>query len=93
MLRVVSFPNPSLGKHAIAFQVVSSPVAYVFVMVSGWKVKLRHYCLWVKLKQCFSDKGKNFSNVFQISCLFYVVLCLRFCAAKYLFPLLAWIQL
>lgn len=40
MLRVVSFPNPSLGKHAIAFQVVSSPVARVFVMVSGWKVKL-----------------------------------------------------
>jgi len=40
MLRVVSFPNPSLGKHAIAVQVVSSPAACVFVMVRDWKVKL-----------------------------------------------------
>lgn len=39
MLRVVSSPNPFLGKHAAAFQVVSSPAACAFVTVTGWTVK------------------------------------------------------
>lgn len=83
MLRVVSFPNPSQGEHAIAiaFQVVSSPLACVFVTAGGWKVQLTLLPLGKTLAMFFQTREKD-QYCFSDKLLFFlcsVMLTLLFC--------------